>query len=346
MENKNKILNILLPISAALIVIAAIVISLFLSEKNEPPKSRSFFGYFDTVCTIYDHSDRKDTEFLAIAEKAEETVEYYHKLFDIYNDHAGIAGIYEINLRAGEAVEVERELCDFLIYAKEMEQKTNGYTNIAMGAVLRIWHQYRESGINDPENAALPSDEELSAAAEHCDIAKLIIDPASSTVMLADPKMSLDVGAIGKGYAAEMVAEMLSADGLTGIALDFGGNIRVIGEKPNKEGFITGIKNPLSPSSGYIKTLEIRNSAVVTSGGYARYYTVNGKKYNHIINKDTLYPADIHASVTVLTENSALADALSTALFSMEINEGKALAAELGVDVVWVDKDGNITEIK
>lgn len=117
--------------------------------------------------------------------------------------------------------------------------------NIAMGSVLSIWHKYREAGINDEENAALPPTDQLKEAAKHTDINKLIIDKEKSTVYLEDKKMSLDVGAIGKGYATEQVAQMVMKKGFTSGLLSVGGNVRAIGGKNStSEKWNLGVQNP------------------------------------------------------------------------------------------------------
>ena len=155
--------------------------------------------------------------------------------------------------------------------------------------------------------------------------------------------MSLDVGAIGKGYAVERTAEKLAEAGAEGYVLDVGGNLRIIGTKPSGDGFKMGIKDPFDKDGGYSKILVIADTSGVTSGGYERYFTVDGKKYHHIIDKDTLSPADKFASVTVITPDSGLADALSTALFCMDEAVGLSLVESLGqVEAVWVRNDGSV----
>jgi len=329
-------------ILAALLIVCVVVFD----KGEEKKREKSFYNeYFDTVVTVADYSGRSKRKFEENSAAVEKTLEYYHKLFDIYNDHSGVTGLYEINKNAGVApVKVPSELIEFLEFSKEMYTLSGGEVNIAMGAVLSIWHDLREGAIADPENARIPTEEELSEAAKHCDIEKLIIDKKSSTVYLADKDMSLDVGAIGKGYAAERAAELLYERGAEGYVLNLGGNIRVIGEKPDGEGFKTGIKDPLL-SEDYAKIVTIKDTSAVTSGGYERYFSVGDRRYHHIIDKDTLFPAEYFASVTVITEDSGLADALSTALFCMSYEEGAALVKGLAeVRVIWVYHDGRIID--
>jgi thiamine biosynthesis lipoprotein len=130
--------------------------------------------------------------------------------------------------------------------------------------------------------------------------------------------------------------------GCTSYVLDIGGNLRTIGTKKDGTGWNTGIKNPTG-NPRYALYLNISNTSCVTSGDYERYFMYEGKKYHHIIDKDTLMPADYFSSITILTADSGLADALSTALFTMSYEDGKKLVDSLGnVEVVWIYKDGQI----
>ena len=155
--------------------------------------------------------------------------------------------------------------------------------------------------------------------------------------------MRLDVGAIGKGYAAEMAKDFLIEKGVSSYVLNIGGNICAIGEKTNGNGWITGITNPDKTSEeAFVCRVVIRDISLVTSGNYERYYVVNGVNYHHIIDPETLMPANYFSSVSIFAEDSGLADALSTALFCMSYEDGKALAESLGVDVIWVKENGEV----
>ena len=308
-------------------------------EQKITAKNRIYYDYFDTVSTIYDYTGGSEDDFRQVYTHFEDRLSYYHKLFDIYNEYEEINNIATVNRLAGkEAVKVDAELIEFLEYAMEMHTLTGGYMNIAMGSVLSIWHEYRTVG------DSLPKMEQLTAAAEHTDIKDIVIDKEKSTVYISDPEMSLDVGAIAKGYAVERIAKSLESYGISSYVLDVGGNLRAIGTKKDGSGWRTGVQNPRpTADKPYVYYLNISNGSVVTSGDYQRYYTVDGKNYHHIINKDTLMPAEYFSSVTVVTRDSGLADTLSTALFNMDYERGLALVSSIsGVAVVWVKMDGEI----
>lgn len=304
---------------------------------NKKPRGFSQFGYFDTVSYVYTYAGDSDKAFEKNANEAFEILERYHRLFDIYYEYSGITNLCTINKNAGgEAMKVEPELIDFLLYAKELYTLTGGEMNIMMGSVLKIWHDARTAGTYVPEM------DELSAANALTDISLLEIDEEKCTVRIAKKGALLDVGALGKGYATERAAQHLEEKGVTSYVLNIGGNIRIIGTKPDGSGWKTGVTNP-HDKENYAKYISIADISCVTSGDYERYYTVEGVKYHHIIDKDTLMPSDYFSSVTILTKNSGLADALSTALFSMSYEDGLLLLEKIDVEVevLWIAKDGS-----
>lgn len=310
--------------------------------KSDEKFSAYSFDYFDTVTTITGYAKSKEA-FDAVAEEILGELSEYHRLFTIYHRFEGMENLCTVNeLLNGQhrTVTVDRRIVDLLLYAKEMYTMTDGRVNVAMGSVLSIWHQYRTDGTNDPASAKLPPMDKLAAAAAHTDIQNLIIDESASTVTLSDPEMTLDVGAIAKGYAVEMVAQSLENKGISGYILNVGGNVRAVGEKPDGTSWTVGIEDPLG-GEDYIAYLSLTEESLVTSGSYQRYYTVDGKRYHHIIHPDTLMPAEGYLSVSVLTPHSGSGDALSTALFSMTLEEGMALIASLpDTEAQWVLPDG------
>ena len=226
--------------------------------------------------------------------------------------------------------------------AVDMHEKTGGYMNVAMGSVLAVWHEYRTEGSQDPANAKLPSMEELEAAAEHTDISQVVINEEASTVYLPDKDMSLDVGSIAKGYATEMACRKLEEDGLAYGLVSVGGNVRAIGTRDDGTLWKVGIQNPdLSSETKYLHTVELKDMSLVTSGSYQRYYTVDGRTYHHIIHPEFLMPWDEYVSVSILCRDSGLADCLSTAVFNMEFEDGKALIESMdNVEAMWMFEDG------
>ncbi len=303
-----------------------------------------FLRLFDTVTRIVGY-DKDQESFREKVQIIHDDLEEYHKLYDIYNDYEGINNIKTINDNAGiKPVEVDKRIIDLLVLSKKMYEETDGYVNIAFGSVLNIWHDYREKSIDDPENAQIPPMDILIEASEHTDISKLIIDEENKTVYLADKKMRLDVGAIAKGYAVQRAADNAIERGFKSILLNVGGNVCAIGAKPNDEKWNVGLQNPkLDEKNPYVYKLLLENESLVSSGNYQRYFMVDGVRYHHIINKDTLMPSNYFDAVSIICEDSGLADALTTALYNMSYEDGLELISKFeNVEAVWNFEDESI----
>lgn len=299
------------------------------------------FDYFDTVTTIVGFEENKE-KFDLNCDIIKEKLGFYHKLFNIYNKYDGINNLAVIN-ESKEPVTSDKEIIEMLKFCEEMFKQTNGKVNVAMGSVLSLWHNYRTAGLKDTENAQLPPMDKLLSASNHTDINNLIINETDNTVFIDDSDMSLDVGAIAKGYAVEQTALFMEQSGITGYILNVGGNVRIVGIRPDGEKWKIGIENPDTDNSDnpYAEYLLLDGMSLVTSGSYQRFYTVNGKNYHHIIDPETLMPAEYFASVSVLTKSSALADALSTALFTMSYEDGLKLIEKFSLtEAMWITPDG------
>ncbi len=306
----------------------------------------TYMDVFDTVTTITAYGVDK-AQFDADVEVLHAQLAAYHRLYDIYTLYPDTVNLKTVNDAAGGApVAVDGRILDLLDFGQQAYALTEGRVNILFGAVLGLWHDSRTLGLKDPAAATLPDKAALAEAALHCDMSALVVDRAAGTVQLTDAQARLDVGAIAKGYVAERVAQY-AADtlGWSSALLNVGGNIRAIG---GKEGgntpFAIGIQNPdTSSAKPYLATVKVQDKAVVTSGDYQRFYTVDGVRYAHIIDPSTLYPATYARAVSVVCEDSGLADVLSTALFVLPVEQGQTLLKKVaGAQAMWVLADGNI----
>ena len=172
--------------------------------------SASWFDMFDTVTMVQGYAASQE-EWDTQADALHDDLEHYHQLFDIYHHYDGMVNLYDVNARAGQKpVQVSRELFDFLQLCKTSgETLAGGAVNIAAGAVLSLWHDAREAGLNDPAHAALPDKDALEAAAEHVRFDTVEINESDGTVFLTDAAQRLDVGAVAKGWAAQRVSQLL-----------------------------------------------------------------------------------------------------------------------------------------
>ncbi len=307
-------------------------------------QTATFMDVFDTVTTITVYGVDAAT-FATQKEELHDWLLEYHRLYDIYIDYPGLVNLKTVNDAAGgEALAVDERILALLEYGQAAFQRTDGRVNILSGSVLRLWHDCRAAALESPDKATLPDRAALQTAGQHTAIEALVIDRARGTVQITDPQARVDVGALAKGYVTEQMAEYVAeAFGWKHALLNVGGNVRTVGGKSENTPFTIGIQNPDTASAQtYLCTVEIADAAVVTSGDYQRYYTVDGQRYAHIIDMDTLYPAAYMQAVTVITPDSALADELSTALFTMPVDEAVAYVdAVEDAAAVFVLKDGS-----
>ncbi|WP_438351664.1 FAD:protein FMN transferase [Paenibacillus sp. FA6] len=340
------------------IITVLVLVSLLLTgcqsgQNNNDSKfhkySGSFYDSFNTLTQFVAYTEDEE-EFQMFYKKAHERFLELHKFYDIYNDYDGVNNIKTINDHAGiKPIEVDDDIIDLILFSKKWAEQIGEDTNIAMGAVLQIWHDYREAGLDDPMNAKLPPMDELKEAAEHIDLDKVIVDTVNSTVYLADERMSLNVGAVAKGYAVEVVANELIADGLLSGMISAGGNVRAI-HKPFdgiRQRWGVGLQNPdkfiANDGENLLDTIFINDASVVSSGDYQRYFVVDGEIYHHLIDPKTLMPGQYYRAVTILTEDSGVADFLSTAAFLVPFEQSLRLVESLeGVEAVWVMPDGTV----
>lgn len=295
----------------------------------------TFLTLFDTVTVIKGSAESKEA-FAEVSQSIHDELLRYHQHFDIYNDYEGINNLKTVNDRAGEEpVTVDRCVIDLLLDCKSYYERTDGRVNVALGSVLKLWHEARDDGFSDPQNASLPDMDALREAALHVSLDAIVIDEAASTVYITDPDVRLDVGAVAKGWAVQRAAEHAPA----GLMISVGGNVCATGPKDeNGTPWVVGVQNP--DGDDYLHTIYISGGSVVTSGDYQRYYVVDGVRYHHIIDPDTLYPGTYWRSVTIVCDDSGLADALSTALFLLPLEEGRQLLDQCGAEAMWVDAEG------
>ena len=292
-------------------------------------ETTTYLDVFDTVTTVIG-----DTE---AAEAIHTQLLRYHQLFDIYHTYDGMNNLKTVNDQAGIApVQVDEAIIDLLSDCVDYYHLTDGRVNVVMGSVLQLWHTARTESLENPDGAYIPSPDALAEAAKHTDIGNLVIDRENSTVYLQDAEMSLDVGAVAKGWAAQRAAESAPE----GVLISMGGNVVATGPKAENTPWTVGIQDP--HGTDIRQKLPLSEGAIVTSGDYQRTYTVNGQDYPHIIDPETGMPAMLWSSVTVICPDSALADALSTALFLMPLEEGSDLARKCGAEAIFIDKNGSL----
>lgn len=314
---------------AALFLCLALLLSGCGQAKKELQKfdGTTIDSGFDTVITLIGYTTSQ-AEFDQYFASMKEQFFYYNQLFDKYHTYADINNIKTINDNAGiKPVPVCDELYELLTLAREYYDLTNGAFDITQGAVMNIWHEYRDDGAQENSigietGLAVPSLDELQAAYNEDGWEYIEMNDEDKTVYITDPHVSLDVGGIAKGYATEKIAQDLQQQGLISGAINGGGNVRILGSKPDGNNWTIGITEPDNSNKNIDLIYWDGAVSCVTSGDYQRFYINDGVRYHHILDPFTLYPATTCRSVTIVTPDSGIADILSTALFVLSYEEG------------------------
>lgn len=297
-------------------------------------RSASFFGTFDTIVTLVAYTDT-EAEFDRCLSIAQEEMTRLHQIFDAYHTYDGVNNLCLVNQQAGQGpTAAEPELIALLLRVTEWRSLYSTAVNPAMGQVLSLWHSARET-------KTVPEDSALQEAAAHCCFEDLLLDENAGTIAFADSQLKLDVGAVAKGYAAQLTADKLRESGITSFILNAGGNV-VCGDAA-LERDCWNIAVEAADGVSTLGIVGVSNLAVVTSGDYQRYFSLAGTRYHHLIDPTTLYPAQYMHAVTVLHANSGLADFLSTAAFLCPYEESRALIEYIpGAEACWTLMDGTV----
>ena len=297
-------------------IIILLSLILFLTGcNNQEYYSKNLF-YMDTVINIkiYDNDINK-------VNKA------FTDLDNLYQKYEQITNFYDKNselskLNNNVDINISDELWQLIKIGNDWYYKSNGLLNINIGNLTKVWHDFRE---NQDE---LPNVENIT-------IDKLNIENEKIT----NKEVSIDLGAIAKGYVTELAGNYLEENGLKYYIINAGGNVKT--GKSHKGYYNIGIASPVNQNETF-EIVKGENISVVTSGGYERFYEYDGVLYHHIIDPNTKYPANYMKSVTVIGKDSSECDALSTILFLMSIEEGKEFIKDYDVDVVWFSNANEI----
>lgn len=334
--------------------------------------SSTMTGAFDTVIqsTVFEKDEETAREYLNYIE---DRYMELHKKFDSFNNYDGIVNVKTINDNAGEKpVKVDDEIFGLIEFSLNASEKYSHKTNILVGPLTEIWTKYRDAYAYDEQltmpseeemkakeaevtamfGSPIPTEEEISKILHDISISVIELDPQNKTVFIKPKGMKLDVGSVAKGYASEMIKRELEEKGVTEALISAGGNIVSAGDvtkvrEPGNQFYTIGVESPdgenFEKFDGIVAKLKITNESVVTSGDYQRFFEAEGKRYCHIIDPDTGYPANYWRSVTIVVNDSSLADFLSTALFVMSPSEVEEfMNSHKDVKALFVTDDGNI----
>lgn len=290
------------------------------------PTAENTFFAMDTVMTLrlYEGGDE------ALLDEAEARVKELEALWSVTDEGSEI---YALNRDGGGSL--SPETAELLDTALGMCERTDGALDISIYPVLRAW------GFTTGEYA-IPAEAELAALLPLVDYTAVELDGVAAL----PSGMEIDLGSVAKGYTGDELSRLLKENGVTSALLDLGGNIQAVGAKPDGSPWRVGVRDP--EGDGNIGVVEVVDQAVVTSGGYERYFEQDGVRYWHILDPKTGFPARSGLiSVTVIGDSGAVCDALSTALFIMGREEAvdfwRQHRDEWNFELVLVEEDGSVT---
>jgi thiamine biosynthesis lipoprotein len=262
------------------------------------------------------------------------------RIENLISDWIPTTPVSQINQAAGKkAVTVPLELIELIERSIKISKLTDGAFDISYASMDRIWKF-------DGSMKEMPSPEAIQQSVAKVGYQKIIIDKENQTVMLKDVGMKLGLGGIGQGYIADKIKALLQSNGCVAGLVNVSGDISTWGKQPNGEQWKVGIKNPMNKNKIFA-TFPLEDTAVETSGSYEKYVTFNGKRYSHIIDTRTGYPATGLISVSVFAKTTELADALATGVFVMGKDAGMNLVNQLpGISCIMVDEDGKVSTSK
>ncbi|MBQ9941397.1 MAG: FAD:protein FMN transferase [Christensenellaceae bacterium] len=242
--------------------------------------------------------------------------------------------VSRINALAGSFVPVDEQTFMLIALAKEVAEASGGTFDPTLGSVTCLWDFAGE-------NPSVPAAEDIQKGLAHVDWRGIELDEETKSVRIRKGQR-LDLGGIAKGAAADKLAGFYTQNGVKSALLNLGGNVYALGTKPDGSAYVVGVRDPAS-ENGYLCTLEVADKAVVVSGAYERFFEADGKVYHHILDSTTGYPVESElTSACIVAAQSALADALSTAVYVLGAEKGLALAEAYGADALLLTKDGRL----
>lgn len=308
----------------------------FAPESREEPEDyggfRSGVTYaMNTVIEQKWYGESADTVYTGMETKIRE-------IESVLSLHLSQSEIASINENAGvQPVEVSQRTFDLLQRAKELSEQSDGAFDITIAPVVELW------GITS-DHPHVPTDEELAQAMALMGLEDLVLDEEACTAYLTRPGMAIDLGGIAKGWTADQLREYARELGAERGYVSLGGNLMIIGERPDGDPFKFGLRDPQGDASTYLGTVTLEDGyTMATTGGYERYFEEDGIRYHHVLDPRTGYPADSDLlSVAVISKDGTLADYLSTTLFVQGLEAAKAAAGSEDYALVMVDQENNV----
>lgn len=279
-----------------------------------------------------------------VFDEVERIISFYNDISDKYKLYDGVTNVKTINDNPNDTHVISEELFDLIEFSIQHQNDVDNIFNIALGPVIKVWHNYRENcNLNDI--CELPSITELEEQDVYTNSDNIILDRENLTITMNE-FMSLDLGGVSKGYISGVIIDYLDSLDLRGYLLNSGeSNISIGGIHPVRDSgdYIIAVTDPSYVLPYYATVYLGDGEQLVTSGDYQQYFEVDDEIYHHIISGDTLFPERYSRSVSIIHTDPGLADLYSTAIFVMTIPEGIEFVNSIdGLEAIWYGMDGTI----
>jgi len=314
------------------LIILIVLTAAFSCSFGEETVFKKTMPLMDTIVSITVVADSKDMAEKAI-EKTFAEITRFGDLINFYSDTSELAGI---NRNAGiHSVKVSPETLDVIEKAVFAAEKSGGAFDPTIGPIIKLW---------DFLNKKKPTEAEILQALPLVKYKDILIDRADATIFLKRKGMMIDLGGIAKGYAADLAVESLKKEGILSGLVSIAGDIRTFGMKPDKSPWTIGIKNPrqTAEKDEIIAKIRLTDKAISTAGDYERFFLLEGKRYHHLLDPKSGYPAELCRSVSVIADKGVITDGFDNAVFILGPEKGMKLVKEMGMDAIIIDSSGTI----
>jgi len=338
MKSEKRVLSLAMVITA---LVATLIFSLISCAKRKYPFISGTSQLMGTEVNITIYPQNVEEDYDHYYQTALGAIEEVSTVASAYNEESEL---YQLNLSAGNesGYTVSYLLSDLLIKAREVYLLTDGAFDPSVAPLVSAYGFDYHPKTGEASQPYMPTQNEIDALLPLVDFGRVLLDEESGVVFL--PKdMRLDLGAIAKGYAADLACSRVSYS-VKGMMVDIGGDIAIYGERPDGEPWVVAIADPREPEKTFVELAITKNCGIATSGDYERYFEMDGVRYGHIIDPDTGFPAQWMVSVTVIAPNATMADGLATAIFVLGVEKGLFLINGLPdvSAIIYTEEDGRL----
>ncbi|UZQ86346.1 FAD:protein FMN transferase [Thermoclostridium stercorarium] len=310
-----------------LLLICFVFLTFTACSQAKPLKESRFL--LDTLVeiTIYDKNSQD------VMSELFDKIQAFENKFSKYAEDSEIS---QINNNAGTYVNVSEDTFELIEQSLYFSEISDGLFDISIGPLVDLW------GINQ-ENPRVPTQREIDLAKEKIGYRNISLNRENMSVSVAEG-MSLDTGAIAKGFITDRLVSVLRERKIESALLNLGGNLYLYGTKPDGSDWTIGIRDPFGLQGDYMATVSLKDTSIVTSGIYERYFEADGKRYHHILNPKTGYPEDNElASVSIISPSSTMCDGLSTTCFLLGLGKGMELIESLeNAEAIMITRDKKV----